>query len=129
MHMQTTLPTEAANSLDSVRGDLATWPLADLLMWLHKTGRSAMLRIGEGLDAGVLFVLNGYLFRVEYANSTGEDALWLLMQLEHASFSLIQRDVPRPQPNVFLPTEQLLLQFSVSIDEQRKAQQDGQLTH
>lgn len=122
MHTQTTLPIESSYNFDSIRGDLSTWPLFDLLQWLHNTGRNAMVRIGKGLDGGVLFILNGYLFRVEYANKTGEEALLQLLQLSSAPFSLIQRDVPRPQPNIFLPTEQLLLQLSISIDEARRGQ-------
>lgn len=102
-------------------GTLETWPLSDLLLWLNKTGRTAMVRVGVGLEAGVIFVSNGLAFRCEWGRYSGQEALFGLLSLDHGVFSLIQRDVPRPRPNIFVPTEHLLLQFAVYSDERSLA--------
>ena len=102
-------------------GNLETWPLMDLLLWLNKTGRSAMVRVGAGLDAGVIFFHKGHLFRCEWGPHTGEQALWGLLHVNRGIFSLIQRDVPTPRPNIHHPTEQLLLHYAVARDEQGRA--------
>ncbi len=47
----------------SLMGALETWPLVDIILWLYQTRRSAMLRVGLGLGAGVLFFREGNLFR------------------------------------------------------------------
>src|SRR5688500_11160800 len=77
-------------------GDLMRWPLPDLLLWLHKTGRSAMLRIGVGLNAGIIFFKHGHLYRVEWGHLQGTEALWHLLHLQQGLLSLIQRDLPEP---------------------------------
>ena len=102
-------------------GQLETWPLQDLLLWLNKTGRSAMVRIGAGLEAGVIFVRNGHVFRCELGALQGERALFTLLGVTQGVFSLIQRDLPLPQANVFHPTEHLLLQYAVALDHRRAA--------
>lgn len=102
-------------------GSLNNWPLADLLVWLHQTGRTAMLRIGAGLDAGVVFFRDGFLYRCEWGHLAGEQALMALMGLEEGTFSLIQRDLPRPQPNLRTPTEPLLEHLLAAREERARA--------
>lgn len=104
-------------------GSLESWPLPDILLWLHKTGRSAMLRVGAGLNAGIIFFKAGHLYRVEWGRLQGTEALWHLLHVREGVFSLIQRDMPEPHPNVTQPTEHLLLQWAVSVDEQQRAAQ------
>lgn len=98
-------------------GQLETWPLSDVLLWLNKTGRSAMVRIGTGLEAGVIFFHNGHMYRCEWGSLAGERALWALLDVTAGVFTMIQRDLPQPRPNLFIPTEQLLLQFAIARDE------------
>ena len=98
-------------------GQLETWPLSDLLLWISKTGRSAMVRVGVGLEAGVMFFHSGHCFRCEWGSLRGEEAFHALLDLRQGLFSLIQRDVPAPRPNISTPTEHLLLQHAVAQDE------------
>src|SRR5687767_5104583 len=35
-------------------GTLESWPLSEICTWLHLTQRSAMLRVGVGLEAGIV---------------------------------------------------------------------------
>jgi hypothetical protein len=104
-------------------GTLDTWPLSDIVMWLHQSRRTAMLRVGAGMTAGVLFFKDGELFRCEWGNLGGEQALIALLSLSRASFSLIQREPPEARPNIYRQTPELLLQLAVAMDERRRGGQ------
>ncbi|MCH5373678.1 MAG: DUF4388 domain-containing protein, partial [Planctomycetes bacterium] len=56
---------------------LETWPLSDLLLWVHKTQRTAMVRVGSGLEAGVIFFHEGRLFVSTGYGGTGSRLLKL----------------------------------------------------
>lgn len=101
-------------------GDLETWPLAELLLWLHQTGRTAMVRVGTGLRAGVLFFRSGQLFRCEWGPLAGEDALVALLDAAQGTFQLIQRDIPEARPNIGRPTAEVLFQCAVATDERSR---------
>ena len=79
-----------------------------------------MLRIGFGLDGGVVFLRNGQIYRCEWGPAKGEDALLGLLGLCDGSFTLIQRAIPDVRPNVQRPTAELLLQCAVALDENRR---------
>ncbi len=98
-------------------GTLETWPLPDVVLWLHQTRRTAMVRIGVGVNAGVLFFKYGQLYRAEWGHLGGELALMALFEVKQGSFSLIQRDPPDAQPNISRSTGELLLQIAVAKDE------------
>src|SRR4051794_35773262 len=100
-------PTE---SDDCLAGILEDWPLPDLLQWLHRSTRTGMLRVGRGLDAGVLFFREGELYRCELARLSGEEALAELMGRHAGEFCLIQRQVPEPRRNIQRSTRELLAQ-------------------
>lgn len=104
----------------SLVGTLATWPLDDMLLWMHQGKRTGMVRIGTGLEAGVIFFRDGFLFRCEWGGAFGEQALLELMSLEDAAFVLIQRATPDARANVNRPTAELLLQCSIALDEERR---------
>ena len=103
-------------------GNLETWPLAELVLWLHQTGRTAMVRVGGGLDAGVLFFKEGRLFRAEWGKMAGEEAFHALLNVGVGSFQLIQREVPDARPNIRRPTAELLFETAVRVDEDARAQ-------
>ena len=99
---------DGANAESCMVGSLAAWPLEDILLWLHASRRTAMLRVGKGLDAGVVFFKEGLLYRTEWGSRAGLDALMGLLELSSEPFWLIMRDVPEPHPNIRVPTEELL---------------------
>lgn len=104
-------------------GSLETWPLSDVILWLHQGGRSAMVRVGVGIHAGVLFFRHGQLYRAEWGHLAGEQALIALLGLTHGTFTLIQRMPPEARPNIVRPTAELLLQLAVSQDERNRVHQ------
>ncbi len=95
-------------------GDVSSWSVQDIVLWLHRGGRSGMLRIGEGLDAGVIFFAAGFLFRVEWGGLAGEEALAKMIAVDSGAYHLILRDIPRPEPNIHQNTESLLARFAPS---------------
>jgi hypothetical protein len=101
-------------------GSLDVWPLPDLLLWLHQTQRTAMVRVGTGLSAGVIFFNRGHMFRCEWGKLQGEQALMGLLVLREGSFSLIQRGIPEARPNIVRPTAEVLFQCAVAIDGQAR---------
>ena len=96
-------------------GTLQSWPLHEVLSWLHQTQRTAMVRVGVGLDAGVIFFYRGQLFRCEWRGAFGENALLALMGLQSRAFTILQREVPTPVGNIRTPTPELLLQCTVAL--------------
>lgn len=101
-------------------GTLETWPLADIILWLHQTRRSAMVRIGAGVGAGVLFFRDGNLVRCEWGDAAGEAALLALLALRAGAFSLSQRQPPDAAPNISRPTAELLFHLTVAQDERNR---------
>ncbi|MBN1960080.1 MAG: DUF4388 domain-containing protein [Deltaproteobacteria bacterium] len=99
---------------------LETWPLYDLLLWLHESHRTAMVRVGFSLDAGVIFFRNGHLIRCEYKMLRGEEALWCLLGVNDGDFSLIQRAIPEVSANIWRPTAEILLQYFHSNGHKRQ---------
>ncbi len=110
----------AVNWNNSLVGTLDAWPLLDVLCWLHETGRTAMLRVGDGFKAGILFLRKGHLYRCELGNLQGEEALVHLLNLRTGTFSLIQRDPPDARANILRPTAELLLRYVIAQDENNK---------
>ena len=124
MHMNVdNLSAESQQWDNCLVGSLETWPLSDVILWLHQGGRSAMVRVGVGIHAGVLFFMNGHLYRAEWGHLAGEQALIALLGLTHGTFTLIQRTPPEARPNIRRPTAELLLQLAVAQDERSRAHQ------
>lgn len=120
--MSTSAPQSDLAHLDNcLVGTLANWPLNDLLLWMHNSKRTGMVRVGVGLDAGVVFFREGQLFRCEWGGTFGEPALLELLSIEDGAFSLIQRGVPDARTNIARPTAELLLQCTIALDEDRRA--------
>ena len=113
MAMEISTPVEELSG-GSMVGTLDTWPLTDILVWLHENRRTAMLRIGDGLDAGVVFYREGHLYRAEWGRMMGEEALTTLLGTESGSFSLMLRDIADARPNIRLETHEVLLRLATS---------------
>ena len=104
-------------------GYLETWPMSEIVLWMHQTRRTGMLRVGAGFGAGVLFFRAGELYRCEWGQLSGEQGLLALLEVQRGAFSLIQREPPYALANITRPTSQLLLQIAVSGDEHVRAGQ------
>jgi hypothetical protein len=111
--------SEPTTLSSGMMGDLETWPLTDLLVWLHQSRRTAVVRLGSGPDAGAIFMQDGELLRCEWHHLRGEEALIGLMGMKRGSFALVQRAVPEVQPNIRRSTPELLLQCTIALDESR----------
>jgi len=98
-------------------GTLETWPLVDIILWANQSHRTGMLRVGVGLNAGILFFKDGDLFRVELGGLGGEQALLALLSIPDGSFSLTNRDPPLATRNIRRPTAELLFELTVAQDE------------
>src|SRR4051812_6111270 len=91
-------------------GQLETWPLEEILLWLYESERSAVLRIGTGREHAMLLVRGGHLSRVEWGARSGEAALIALFGMPAGAFNLMLREPPDARANVQRPTPELLLQ-------------------
>ena len=102
-------------------GQLETWPLEEILLWLYESERSAVLRIGTGREHAMLMVRKGHLWRVEWGARGGEDALIALFGLSAGAFNLMLREPPDARANIKRPTPELLLQCTLAYDERDQA--------
>jgi hypothetical protein len=93
---------------DCWTGSLQRGDIVELLHWMHDQRCTAMLRVGDGLSACVVFFRQGALYRCEWGELKGDDAVQSLMQLQDGHFLIIQRAFPEPPRNVGLPTPVLL---------------------
>ncbi|MBC7792343.1 MAG: DUF4388 domain-containing protein [Clostridia bacterium] len=97
-------------------GQLETWPLDEILLWLYESERSAVLRIGTGREHAMLLVRAGRISRVEWGNRTGEDALIALFGSPAGTFNLMLREPPDAHANVHHQTPELLLQCTLAYE-------------
>jgi hypothetical protein len=88
--------------------DVSELPLLRVLEWMHDEQRTGMIRIGEGLKAGVLLFMHGHLFRAEWGTLTGEAVVDALLSLRRARMMVLQREIPSARPNVRTATSLLL---------------------
>lgn len=112
-----TTQTSIADDRSCLVGQLDTWPLEEILLWLYKSERSAVLRVGTGREHAMLLVRAGQLSRVEWGARMGEDALIALFGMAAGAFNLMLRQPPDARPNILRPMPELLLQMSLAYDD------------
>jgi hypothetical protein len=93
-------------------GKLSTWPLLDMLRWLHLNGRSAVLRIGIPPNEGIVVVEDGNICACAWRQTAGEVALLGLLSLKEASFTILRGEKVPLLRNIVTATPELLLQSS-----------------
>lgn len=90
------------------RGSLAERSVADVWAVLHRTRATAMVRFGDTLDAPICFFAEGILYRCEWGDLEPRAALQAVADLAEGEYSVIQRQVPRAEPNLNIPIGELL---------------------
>lgn len=103
-----------------MEGDLESFPVLDLLQWLHESHRSVVMRVDANGRSGWIFFNKGKLFRAEWGGTTGRDALAQLVQLQRGSFWLNKYLLTSGRQNVHTPTAELLLELALLKDEVRR---------
>ena len=106
---------EEAEHDSSFTASAKDWLLVDLLIWLHKGHRTALVRVGTGLHAGVVFFDHGVLYRCEWDDKRGLDALLALCRLGDAELCVMQRQLSGPRANISDPTEEVLAQLQARL--------------
>lgn len=96
-------------------GELTPEALVALLGRLHDERCTGMLRVGPGLDAGVIFFHDGTVTRCEWRTLWGEEALMAILGVARASFMLIRRGIPQPAANIGLTTPDLLQHCAAAL--------------
>jgi hypothetical protein len=113
----TTTQSSMPDDRSCLVGQLETWPLEEILLWLYQSERSAVLRIGTGREHAMLLVRAGQLSRVEWGARMGEDALIALFGIPAGAFNLMLRQPPDARPNILRPMPELLLQVALAYDD------------
>lgn len=106
----------AHNEKDGLRGRLQDLPLADLIQTLTLGGRTAAIRIRDGLESGTLHVVRGQLTHALYMDLEGEAALRRMVSLPSGDFQ-VDFNVSGPEPNLRGASEWLLLEALRITDE------------
>jgi len=91
-----------------MEGDLAAFPLFDMMRWLHTSRRSVVMRVTTGGAPAWLFFRDGSLYRAEWSTRAGVEAVMALIGVRTGSFWLSKRPVSGGTRNVDIPTAELL---------------------
>jgi len=109
--------THETRDITGMEGDLETFPLLDMLFWLHQTERSAVMRVTTNGRPAWIFFRRGQLYRCEWRTLRGVPALFALVLAETGSFWLSKRLLIEGSANIDVPTEELLFKCAILIDE------------
>jgi hypothetical protein len=90
-------------------GDLRDWPIGDVLIWLHTSRRTAVLRMRAGDSQGKIWVKGGQILGCLWGNVEGEAALGAMLAQTHGSFTVTLDEATERSNNVRVPTPQCLL--------------------
>jgi len=108
----------------AMEGDLAEFPLLEMMSWLHYAGKTAVMRvepIGGRRDQhapGWLHFRKGNLCRCDWGSLHGFEAVVELAVARHGTFRLSNRPTAEPPPNIVQSTGKVLLDCAIILDEQ-----------
>jgi hypothetical protein len=88
-------------------GNLAQFPLADLVRMLCAGGQAGLVELSEGLNLGGIYLRNGTAVHAVAGPRTGERALLEMMSWTKADFRFEPRVAPREE-TVARPVDELL---------------------
>ncbi len=110
----------------TLSGELAQWPLGDLMFWLFQSGQTGVVRIETDHQAGSLQFLEGRLIFASVspkgANdvstlSIAEDAVVALLQIGHGQFNFVADTLAHTAVNISLTTEDLLISLPFIMED------------
>ncbi len=104
-----------------MEGEISKWPIVDMLMWLHDSHRSVLMRVDANQKIGWLTVCNGTVMRCEYDGLVGKAALFALLSLTYGYFNVSAQVGTSIMRNIYAPTQKLLLQHAIKVDERAYA--------
>ncbi len=108
---------KSASSYCDMEGDLESWPLVDLWLWLSRAGRSAGIRVESAGANGWIFMRRGQIASCDARGRLGAPALGTLLQQRQGTFRVSSQLAKLGRPNIFETTEKLLLELSIARDE------------
>ncbi len=97
-------------------GDLETWPLAEILLWLHRTGRTAVVQMGTDSVRGIICFNDGCLFHCQWGQARGELALGALLTMTRGFVHLDESDGQQPNSNIQGATDEVIKRWTVAHD-------------
>ena len=110
-----------SREMNGMEGDLETFPVLDMFVWLHQGAQTALMRVDAGGAPGWAFFQRGQLFRCEWRGLKGREAVFALTQAQNGRFWLSKRLLRAGHANVDTPTSELLLECAMVIDGHRPA--------
>jgi DNA-binding response OmpR family regulator len=98
-------------------GSLAELTPADLLRFTQVKHKTGLLQLKNGDITGVLAFYNGEVIDAKYANLTGEDALYTLLNWHQGTFTFHSQNVP-PYRQIVATTDEILSRLMQRYDEE-----------
>ena len=98
-------------------GDFSETHFADLVQFYCQRREQVAVRFrGPEGDEGVVYIGDGQLLAANLGERHGVDAVRVALELKHGTFR-VERNVPAPERNIFLPWTQVLLEAAIHVDE------------
>ncbi|HEX7004381.1 MAG TPA: DUF4388 domain-containing protein [Trueperaceae bacterium] len=102
-------------------GTLGLFSLVDLFQLLAASSRSGRLTVDHPKGAARVYFEEGLAVHAEFADRSGEDAVYALFADEQGSFEFML-GVPAPRTTISTRTENLILEASRRLDESRRGE-------
>jgi ABC-type branched-subunit amino acid transport system substrate-binding protein len=98
-------------------GDFSETHFADLVQFYCQRREQVAVRFrGPEGDEGIVYIGDGQLLAANLGEQHGVDAVRVALELKHGTFR-VERNVPAPERNIFVPWTQVLLEAAIHVDE------------
>ncbi len=105
--------------MSTLRGNLKSISLVDVIQLLHVNRKSGKLFVSEGKRAGVLFIQGGEVVHAETPNGVGEIGAFEILEWESGEFEFVASAAKPPQ-SIRRSVPDLLMESARTADSRRR---------
>lgn len=105
--------------MGNLKGNLQSIGLTDVIQLLHVNKKTGELRVGNGKDRGVLFVLDGEVVHAEMGPLLGEAAAFEAIEWERGDFEFVPMKV-KPGESIRRSVPDLLMESARTSDSRKR---------
>ncbi len=105
--------------MSTLRGNLKSISLVDVIQLLHVNRKSGKLFVSEGRRAGVLYILGGEVVHAETPSAVGESAAFEILEWETGEFEFVV-SANKPPTSIHRSVPDLLMESARTSDSRRR---------
>jgi tetratricopeptide (TPR) repeat protein len=106
-----------ARSTDALTGRLEKMNIMNVVQFLNTEDKTGILTVSHGGERGKIYFVGGKIDRVRLGEKTGVEALFAMFEWVEGEFGFQSTEV-RPETEIELSVQHLLLQFACQKDEE-----------